>query len=269
MKPELIYYGGHKLTEAPVFDAQNHILYFVAIRYNTIFALNVKTLEVNSFLTDGPVGGFVLYDDKMIEAEKRGIYSIDFKNGTKEKLHHIITYDKMRYNHIITDKKGRFLVDVIGDEDRCEGRGGLYSIDGQTSRCIISGTTVANGICLNSDQTKLYFTDTPAQKVWSYDYDLNTGNVSSCKEIIAYTGDGRPDGLCLDDKEYLYVTLWAGGKIDIINTNTNKKEEEILFPCKHVTAACIDGRDMYVTTAKCGAEDEVLYAGGIFKVKLN
>lgn len=268
MKPELIFYGGHKLTESPVFDAQNDILYFVAIRYNTIFAINVKSLEINSFITEGPVGGITIFNGRMTEAEKHGIYNIDFKRGTKEKLGHIISYDKMRYNHIITDNKGRFLVDVIGDEDRCEGRGGLYSIDGQTSECIISGTTVANGLCFNHNQTKLYFTDSVAQKVWCYDYDLAPGNISGCKEVITYNGDAKPDGLCMDESGNLYVTLWAGGKIDIINTETYTKEDEIKFPCKHVTAACINGNDMYVTTAKSDEENEILYAGGVFKIKL-
>lgn len=268
MKPELIYYGGHKLTESPVFDAKNDLLYFLAIRYNTIFALNVKTLEVNSFMTDGPVGGIVIDNGRIIEAEKRGIYEIDFKQGNKDKICHIITYDKMRYNHIITDRKGRILADVIGDEDRCEGRGGLYSIENGKGRCIIPGMTVANGVCFNKEQTKLYFTDTPAQKVWCYDYDLDSGDVSNQIEIMTFSGAPRPDGLCLDDNGYLYVTEWAGSKIDILDTKTFKKEGEIVFPCKHVTASCINGKTMYVTTAKCGEDGEIPYAGGVFKVEL-
>lgn len=267
MKPELIYYGGHKLTESPLYDEKNKMLYFLAIRYNTIFALDLNTLVVSSFITDGPVGGIVFRKGEFIEAEKHGIYSIDFEKGTKKKLNHIITYDKMRYNHIITDSKGRFLIDVIGDEDRCEGKGGLYSLDGDNCKCIISGTTVANGVCFNNDETKLYFTDTPAQKVWSYDYDLENGIALNQKEIMTFEGAPRPDGLWFDNG-YLYVTEWAGSRIDIISTLTDKKEDEILFPCKHITACCKNEETLYVTTAKCGEDDEIPYAGGVFKVDI-
>lgn len=267
MKSELIFYGGHKLTEAPLYDAENKKLYFLAIRYNTIFSLDTETLAADSFITDGPVGGIVLRNGELIEAEKHGIYTIDFKKGTKEKLSHIITYDKMRYNHLIADSKGRLLIDVIGDEDRCEGRGGLYSLDGDECRCIISGTTVANGVCFNDDETVLYFTDTPAQKVWSYDYDVEKGMVFNEREIMTFEGAPRPDGLWYDNG-FLYVTEWAGGRIDIINTDTYKKEDEILFPCKHITACCTNGKTMYVTTAKCGEEGEIPYAGGVFKVDI-
>lgn len=268
MKPELIYYGGHKLTEAPVFDKKTGILYFVAIRYNTIFGFDTKTLAVDSFVTDGPVGGVAFRGNEFLEAEKSGIYTFDFKAGTKEKLIHILPYEKMRYNHIIVDSKGRILADVMGDEERCEGRGGLYSIDGDKSRCLVSGTTVANGVCLSADETKLYFTDTAAQKVWSYDYDINTGDVSCEKVIMTFEGAPCPDGLALDDKGFLYVTEWAGAKIDVIDPATCKKENEILFPCKHVTACCINEDTMYVTTAKSGEEGEPVYAGGVFEVKL-
>lgn len=270
MKPELIFYGGHKLTEAPLYDKKTKTLYFVAIRYNTIFAMNTDTLAISSFTTDGPVGGFVFRGDEFIEAEKGGIYKIDFKAGTKEKIAHVLPHEKMRYNHIIADSRGRLLVDVMGDEERCVGMGGLYSIDGSSSRCIIDGMTVSNGVCLNDDETKLYFTDTPSKKVWCYDYDINTGDVSNEQVIMTFEGAPGPDGLMLDKNGLLYVTEWAGGKIDVIDTRDFRKVNELVFPCLHITASCL-GEDncMYVTTAKCGDEDEVPYAGGIFKVKLS
>ena len=266
LKPELIFYGGHKLTEAPLYDNKNKLLYFLAIRYNTIFSLNTETLAVNSFMTDGPVGGIAFRNGELTEAEKNGIYCIDFKKKTKKKIAHIITYDKMRYNHIISDTRGRLIVDVMGDEDRCEGRGGLYCLDGGKCTCLIYGTTVANGVCLDKDETKLFFTDTPAQAVYMYDYDSENGTVSNPEEIIRYEGAPRPDGLCIDDEGFLYVTEWAGSKIDVLSILTKRKEDELNFPCKHITACCKVGTSLYVTTAKSGEEGELPYAGGIFKV---
>lgn len=271
MKPELIFYGGQRLTEAPLYDEKNNCLYFVAIRYNTIFRIDLTGQSVSSFVTDGPVGGTAFdRSGALLEAEKNGIYRINFDQGTKEKIAHIITYDKMRYNHLTVDSRNRILVDVMGDEDRCESKGGLYSIDGDTVRCLEYGTTVANGLDFSPDGSKLFFTDTAAQKVWCYAYDQVNGTVSGRQDVITYEGRAKPDGICMGQNGYLYVTLWAGSRIDIINARTFRKEEEIIFPMQHITACCMDEnkRTLYVTTAKSDQPYEVCYAGGVFKVKL-
>ena len=162
------------------------------------------------------------------------------------------------------------LVDIMGDEYRMENGGGLYSIEPDlSSKLLVSKVTVPNGIALTTDEKKLYFTDTPAQKVWKFDYDIETGNVFNQKTILQMEGEPRPDGLICDKNGMLYVTEWMGSKISIYNTENYAKEEEILFDCKNVTACCF-GEDnvLYVTTAK-SQEETSKTAGGVFRVELD
>ena len=118
MKPELIFYNGANLLEAVHYDRTTQIMYFCAIRYNTIFAFNIKTLAITSYETEGPVGNAIVdKNGNIYEAEKFGIYTINPKTFEKNFVAHINPNPKMRYNHGVFDSKGRFLVDIMGRED--------------------------------------------------------------------------------------------------------------------------------------------------------
>lgn len=272
MNPELVFYNGAKLLEAVYYDKPTQILYFTAIRYNTIFAFNTKTLAVTSYMTDGPVGNAIIdKDGNIYEAEKCGIYTINPKTFEKKFVAHINPNPKMRYNHGMFDSRGRFLVDIMGDEDRSEGKGGLYSFENGKSACLVYGTTVANGMGFSSDEKVLYFTDTVTKKVMAYDYDIETGKASN-ERIAVELGenDGKPDGVFVDIDDMLWVTEWDGGKLCKWDPYTHEKLEEIKMPCAHITSCCRGGENLeyiYIATAK-KSPDEPAPAGGLFRIKI-
>lgn len=269
--PKLIFYNGLKLNEAMYWDKKNKLLYFVAIRYNLIYELDPRSGSVKTYKTDGPVGGAVVdTDGNIVEAEKSGIYKIDSKTGEKTFIAHFLPYDKMRYNHLILDSRGRILVDVMGDEERHAGDGGLYLYDGTSHRCLIAGTTVANGVVLSENETKLYFTDTVTKTVQEYDYDINTGNVSNGRTIITMpeNEDGKPDGLMLGKNNTMWIAEWDSGKFSRWSIETGKKLYDIEFPAAHVTSSCVGGDDdeyIFVATAKREETDNAP-SGGIFRI---
>ncbi len=272
-KPELVFYNGVKLSEATYWDRERKLLYFAAIRYNTFYELDPEAKAVRSFKTDGPVGGVVTdRDGNFITAEKTGIYKWDSVSDKKTLIAHVLPYpDKMRYNHLILDSKGRILVDVMGDEERCAGMGGLYIIDGEKTRPIIDGATVANGVQLSSDEKKLYFTDTPTKTVMEYDYDIETGNASNGRVIITIPEEepGKPDGLMLGKDGDIYIAEWASGLLTRYDIASGRKLSEMAFPSAHVTSTCYGGENdeyIYVATAKNG-EDDPEPSGGIFRIK--
>ncbi len=272
MKPELIFYNGANLLEAVHYDRTTQILYFCAIRYNTIFAFNIKTLAITSYETEGPVGNAIVdKNGNIYEAEKFGIYTINPKTFEKNFVAHINPNPKMRYNHGVFDSKGRFLVDIMGDEERFPGKGGLYSLENGKSTCLVYGTTVANGMGFSTDEKILYFTDTVTKKVMAYNYDIETGQVSN-ERIAVELGesDGKPDGVFVDTDDMLWVTEWGGGKLCKWNPRTHEKLEEIKMPCDNVTSCCRGGENMeymYVATAKTEPGD-FAPAGGLFRIKV-
>ncbi len=272
-KPELIFYNGVKLSEATYWDKERKLLYFAAIRHNTFYELDTETKSVRSFRTDGPVGGVVTdRDGNLITAEKTGIYRWDRVSGKKTFIAHVLPYpEKMRYNHLILDSKGRILADVMGDEERCAGMGGLYVIDDENTHPIIEGTTVANGVQLSNDEKKLYFTDTPTRTVMEYDYDIETGSAANGKVIITIpdTETGKPDGLMLGKSGDIYIAEWASGLLTRYDIASGRKLSEVSFPSPHVTSSCYGGENdeyIYVATAK-NHENDPEPSGGIFRIK--
>lgn len=271
--PELVFYNGFKLNEAMYWDRKHKYLYFVSIRNHIIYKLDPDTGYMETYMTDGPVGGVVTDDEgNIIEAEKSGIYKINPVRKEKTFIADVLPYDKMRYNHIIMDSKGRILVDVMGDEERHAGEGGLYQIDGGSIKCLVNGTTVANGVVLNTSETKLYFTDTPTRLVMEYDYDIETGDISNGRVIIDMNGEkGLPDGLMLDkDENYMWIAEWASSTLSKWDIQKGVLIDKVILPAPHVTSSIIGGKDMdfiFIATAKSDEADRSI-SGGIFRIML-
>lgn len=62
-----------------------------------------------------------------------------------------------------------------------EGAGTLYCVDlDGTVTKKKEGVTISNGLAWSSDNKTMYYIDSIPRKVYAYDYDLRTGNISKC-----------------------------------------------------------------------------------------
>lgn len=115
----------------------------------------------------------------------------------------------------------------------------------------------ANGVVLNRDETRLYFTDTPTRTVMCYRYDRRTGDV--------------PDGVMLDRTETrLVIAEWYSGKLSVWDIARGCKTDELQLPVRHATSTVIGGEHMdwlFVATAR-DASDEKSPGGGIYRIRL-
>ena len=60
-----------------------------------------------------------------------------------------------------------------------EGAGSLYCVDLDGSiRKQKEGISLSNGLAWSSDNKTMYFIDSIPRKVYAFDYDINTGNIS-------------------------------------------------------------------------------------------
>ena len=271
MEARLIFFNDARLLEGPCWDAAHGALYFVAIRQNTVFRLEVGNGRVTSYATQGCVGAAVLRGEELLVAEKSGIYRLDPATGARRFLAQPEPDPAMRYNDGKLDPRGRFLIGTMGDPER-NTRGGLYAVEPDgSSRRLIGGTTIANGLGFSLDERTLYFIDTPTRKVMAYGYDVETGTLSTPGRVaVAIEGEGSPDGMCVDAQGRLWVALFGGGRVCRFDPETGRMDAEIALPCRNVTSCCIGGEAMdtlFITTAKCAGLDEPL-AGGLFAAKL-
>lgn len=269
LKPKLIYYAKNKLLEGPLWDDANNLLYFVSIDDERIYRFDESTKEIESYPTDGPVGAAVLDEEgKIISAEKSGIYLIDPETKERIFLMQPNKDERLRYNDGKIDPNGRFLIGTMGYKETLEGAASLYAIENGDYKEILSGLTLSNGMGWSEDGQTFYHIDTPTKEVKQYNYDLETAEVSHVRTAIKITGDGSPDGMCVDVDGNIWVAEFGGKRICKWDPRTGEQLVEIPMPVTNITSCCIGGTNknyLYVTTAQ--KDDEPL-SGGLFKVKI-
>lgn len=267
--PELVYYAGNTLLEGPLWNDEDNHFYFVSIDDEIIYRLNEKTLEITSYPTNGPVGAVVLdKEGNMISAEKSGIYLINPETKERTFLLQPNEDERLRYNDGKMDPKGRFLIGTMGYGETLEGEASLYVIENGEWKEILMNLTLSNGMGWSADGKTFFHIDTPTKKVKKYDYDLETAGVSNERTLVEITGDGSPDGMCVDLDENIWVAEYGGKRICKWDSETGDLLIVVPMPVTNITSCCLGGENkdyLYVTTAK--KEGEPL-SGGLFRVKI-
>lgn len=270
---ELVFYAGSSLLEGPIWDPNNKLIYCVSIEQGIIYQINPSSGEVQSFPTQGSVGCVALdKDGNLISAEKEGIFSVNPKTREKTYLTQFETDTNLRYNDGRFDPVGRFLVGTKSEKDffleKEIVKGKLFSYINGVSKVLLNDLLISNGIGFSHNGEKMYFIDTPTNKVAQYEYNLNTGDIVFEKYIIEIDGPGMPDGMCVDLEGNIWVAEWEGGRVRKWDPITGKVLDEVKLPCSRVTSCCLGGEnlnELYITTAK--SENNML-GGALFRKKL-
>lgn len=123
----------------------------------------------------------------------------------------------------------------------------------------------------------MYYIDSLARKVYSFDYNETDGSISNQKVAVDYAQDdslGFPDGMTIDCEGKLWVCGFFGSAVTRWDPTTGKKLASIPIPAKKVTSCCFGGVDystMFVTTACHGSDEQELrefpHSGALFTVE--
>lgn len=184
---------------------------------------------------------------------------------------------------------GRFwagsMADIEENHDADKHRGILYRLDPDHSlhvmdtgigivngKCVRAVRCVSScplnvhallGVCWSPDNKLMYMGDSVDKKIFVYDFDINSGNISNKRLFldtsIAYP-DFSPDGACVDVEGYLWWALWNGSKVIRIAPDASIVAE-INTPALRPTAPCFFGKDLssiFITSSgdgEGGAQD--------------
>ena len=272
---KLVFYAGSSLLEGPRWSDELNALLCVSIEQERIFLIDDENQSVRTFKTHGQVG-FALFKDKntIIYAAYEGVYELDIASGKDKFLFQANDNKTLRYNDGDYDPRGRILLGTTGYKRFAKEENCLYSAapDGSNLKKIVKNTSISNGIAFSPDSKYLYFIDTPTKKVGRYHYDIKIGDCSFDKYIVEITGNGVPDGMCIDKDGNIYVAEWGGFKVCKWNPENGECLKEYPLPVQNVSSCTIGGKNhdlLYITTAKHddGSKSE-LASGGLFKVEL-
>ena len=175
-----------------------------------------------------------------------------------------------RFNDVIADPNGRVFCGIMSIKEK---KGSLFrlNIDHSLTK-VIDQTGTSNGMGFNKTETKCYFCDSMNCTVSEFDYDKLTGNIFNRKIIFETDFDkmGRPDGMCVDFQDNIWIALWNGWGIIKINSN-GELLNKIKMPVRKVTNVCFGGEnytDIYVNSA--GYDNKKAngdLSGSLFKIK--
>jgi sugar lactone lactonase YvrE len=154
-----------------------------------------------------------------------------------------------RMNDGKCDPRGRFYAGSMAWSKRT-GAGSLYRYDGST-RTILRGVTISNGMAWSAAGDRMYYIDTPTGRVDVFTVGPDGEPVDRRPAFPIDAADGAPDGMCIDDEDCLWVALWGGGKV-CRYAPTGEKLATVEVAAPQVSSCAFGGRTLFITTSQEG-----------------
>ncbi len=264
------------LGEVPLWHAPTNCLWWIDVRAPNIQSWNPSTGEHHKFgLPTTSVGSWAFRQQGgMLVSLRDGLYAFDSVSGQTSRLLAMeADVEGHRLNDGRADNRGRFWIGTMHDTVRGP-TGSVYRVDPDLSvRKVFGHVDIPNSTVFSPDDKLMYFADSPAKKIWVFDFDLEEGRVSNRREFVDCTADaGVPDGSAIDQDGCLWNANYGGSRI-VRYTPTGKVDRIIPLPVTQPTCCTFGGPGLdilYITTASQKLTPEQLalqpLAGGLFSV---
>jgi sugar lactone lactonase YvrE len=267
-----------ELGECPVWSAREQVLYWVDIRAPALHRLDPGSGATCSWPMPSRIGSFGLRDaGGAVVALVDAFHLLDFATGALSFLAGPVHVPGTRFNDGKVSPDGRFFAGTMDEEQLARPIAALHRLDpdGTLTR-VVDGLVVSNGLAWSADGRTMFHSDSKAQVVWTYDYDLDTGAVGSRRELARPTeAQGRPDGAATDEKGYYWSAGISAGVLNRWGPD-GVLDRSIPLPCSNPTAPCFGGPDLrtiFVTSLRHDLPAAVLtdkpLSGGIFAVRVD
>lgn len=224
------------------------------------------------------IGAVALHSaQSVLVALADGVYVFDLAKKTLERLSKSPNPETLVLHEGKCDRQGRFWIGSLSKRMQSHGeRGGasLYRLDGDMLVPKLNNLSVGNGLAWSPGGQTLYFTDTPASKVWAFDYDIATGEISHRRVFLEVEPDeGMLDGAAMDRDGGYWIALFRGSAVRRY-TPDGKLDLIIELPFSQPTMAAFGGPgmdDLYLTTTRYGmSKNEVkasTHLGHVFLIR--
>jgi len=258
-------------AEGPLWHPLEQRLYWTDIPAGHLFRYDPTTETHEQIYSGEPVGGFTIQlDGSLLLFKSRGTIERWHGGEITTVIPEIPEERETRFNDVIADPAGRVFCGTMPTGDRL---GRLYRLDLDRSLTVIlDGTEVSNGMGFAPTHQQLYYTESDKCKIYLFDYDQATGNLSNQRVYVSTPDDGSvPDGMTVDAEGYVWSGRWDGGHL-FRYAPDGTEVLRIPFPAKKVTSVTFGGpdyTDMFVTTAGGdNREVEGPGAGAVFHLNL-
>lgn len=246
---EIAVRANAKLAEGPRWDAATGRLLWVDIEGCELHVL--ESGEDRAIGLDAMVGvAAPTSSGAVLVALAERLALVDLADESVRTLVRLPHGPALRSNDGACDAAGRFWIGTMG-LDETPGAGALYRYDGRLER-VLDEVTLSNGIGWTRDDTRMYYIDSPVQRVDIFDFEVASGRIDDRRPFVSIDeSEGIPDGLTVDDEGGVWVALYGGSCVHRYD-ESGRLDAVLEVPALNVTSCCFggdDGRSLFVTTA--------------------
>jgi sugar lactone lactonase YvrE len=264
------------LGEGPVWCPRDQALWWIDISSPSLWRLDSRAGTVGHWPLPKPPGSFALRKHGgLLIAFRNGLATLDSPGGELRWLEVAgLDLGDERFNDGKVDRAGRFWTGTL-DRRLASPIGQLYRVGpGFRVAAVDRGFTIANGIGWSPDDRTMYFTDTPARRIYRYDFDPAAGRVANRRvfaEVAA--GHGGPDGMTVDVEGHVWSAQFDRWCLNRYAPD-GALERSVRLPVQRPTSCMFGGPELatlYVTSARMDLDGEALtgqpHAGGVFALE--
>ncbi|MBM7095011.1 SMP-30/gluconolactonase/LRE family protein [Bacillus sp. H-16] len=278
MKAEKLIGCENKLGEGPLWIESQEKLYWVDIEGRAIYEMDGADNTVRQYLMDKrPCALAEKNDNELYVVLEDGLYIWEKVQNKIEVVDRVDVGDDNRFNDGKKDPWGRLWAGTMNEKGELE-KGALYVwLEDGTRRTVMENVSISNGLAWNKRAQTMYYIDTPTRTVYQFHYDAKTGALAN--EEVVYTfqeEDGYPDGMTIDGDGNLWIALFGGYGVAVVDPGKREWIDKVEVPAKNVTCCVFggpDGDELFITTATEGLQepDMVEYpdSGSLFHIKVH
>lgn len=248
------------LGECPVWAVDESALYWVDIDGHTVHRHEPRSGSHEQRTVNGRPGSLALTatPGQLLVACEHRMLTLDWATGTTTLVCDMEPPGSgNRLNDGRCDPAGRFVVgSMYADTSAGKITGNLHRLasDGgvETLRSAIG---VANGLAFDLERERMYFADTPTERVLVFDYEVETGELANERLFFDYADNaGKPDGACVDAEGCYWSASVYGWAVLRISPDGDV-DRRIDLPVQKPSMPCFGGANLetlYVTTIGLG-----------------
>lgn len=273
---ECVVKGRDLLGECPLWDERTRTLWWVDILGPSLKQFHPESGELKQNPLPEAMGSFAFRDKEgFVAGMKSGIYLFNPSDLSRKALAQPeLEIKDNRFNDGRCDRAGRFWAGTMNDVKR-DPDGALYRVSADR-RCtrIRTGVIIPNSLAWSPDGRTMYFADSVRDVIWSFDYDLQAGEMSNERLFVdGAANPGYPDGSCVDAEGCLWNAEYGGWRV-VRYTPQGKIDRVIELPVQNPTCCCFGGArldTLYITSASQNLQGAELVeqelAGSVFAAR--